>query len=50
MTGSLLQLGRWQYAKNETQHLDVSNLSNGQYLVRIQTKDGVATKSFTIAK
>ena len=50
MTGSLLQLGRWQHAKNETQHLDVSNLSNGQYLVRIQTKDGVATKSFTIAK
>ena len=50
MTGSLLQTGKWQNALNETQTLDVSNLPNGQYLVRIQTAEGVATKMFVVVR
>ena len=50
MTGSLLQTGQWKNALNETKTLDVSKLPNGQYLVRIQTEDGIATKMFVVAR
>jgi len=50
MTGSLLKTGQWKNAQNETQTLDVSNLPNGQYLVRIQTTEGIATKMFVVAR
>ncbi len=50
MTGSLLQTGQWKNALNETKTLDVSNLPNGQYLVRIQTEEGIATKMFVVAR
>lgn len=50
VTGSILQAGNWENAMNETHTLDVSNLANGQYLVRIQTADGIATKMFVVAR
>lgn len=50
MTGSILNSGYWQGVQSNVKHLDVSHLANGQYLIRIQTKDGIATKTFTIMK
>ncbi len=50
MTGSILSSGRWSSVNNRIETLDVSNLSNGSYLIRIQTPDGIATKTFIVAK
>ncbi len=50
MTGSILSSGHWDAVSNRTETLDVSNLVNGSYLIRIQTPEGIATKTFIVAK
>lgn len=50
LNGSLLQTGQWKNAQSETQILDVSNLTNGQYLIRVQTDEGIVTKLFVVAR
>ncbi len=50
MSGSVIQFGKWENITQGTESLNVSNLPSGNYLLRIQTEDGVATKSFIVIR
>ncbi len=50
LTGSLLQVGQWTNVQKETYSVNTSRLPTGQYLLRIQTVNGVATKLFVVTR
>ncbi|GEM_PF-2083042 len=50
MHGSLISTGHVDGVRQQVETVDVSHLAAGEYLLRIQTKDGVATKSFVVVK